>query len=361
MNDAGPHLRVLMLTDRLDVGGLERVVVTLARALHEQGHSVTVAAAPGGALWDELPEGVDRWVAPPRRTAADKIRYFWWLTRRVRSGTIDIVHAHQRGVALQARVGRTLTSVRVVEHVHNVFTPTRTRFVSFRGDRLIACGRAIGAMLVDDFHRAPAVITTIPNAVRDLGLGESLLLPASHAGQVPTIVVIARVTEQKDPARFIDTIAVLNEHGRRVEAIWVGDGDLLEQSVAEVQRRGVDGLSFVGAHADVVPFLRRADLVMLTSRWEGLPLVLLEAASMGRGLVAPDVGSCSEVVDDAVNGLLFDVDSDAETVAAVVQKVLDPETLRAMGAASRRKYLAEFGLDGHVRRVEEVYRAVSVR
>jgi glycosyltransferase involved in cell wall biosynthesis len=362
MSDAHrTRYRVMMLTDSLDVGGLERVVISLSRSLNERGHSLTVVAEPGGALWDDLPETVDRWAAPPRRTTLEKARYFLWLTWRLRSGKFDIVHAHQRGVALQARAARTLTKTRVVEHVHNVFVPTRSRWLSFRGDRLIACGRAIAEMLVNDFHRSARAVTAIPNAVGDLGAGESLTLPTSRGDQLPTIVVIGRVTEQKDPHRFIDVISLLNAGIQRVEALWVGDGELLDQCVDEVNRRGVQGISFVGAHADVVPFLRRADLVMLTSRWEGLPLVLLEAASMGRGLVAPRVGSCAEAVDDTANGLLFDADSEPETIAALVEKALDAETLRAMGSASRRKYVSQFRLDSQILRVEEVYRAALAR
>jgi glycosyltransferase involved in cell wall biosynthesis len=353
---ASPY-RVMMLTDSLDVGGLERVVVSLARGLHERGHAVTVVAEAGGALWDDLPEEVDRWTAPPRETAVQKWRYFWWLARRIRSGNFDVVHAHQRGVALQARLARMFSSVRVVEHVHNVFVPTAGAWLSFRGDRLIACGAAVADMLMTDFRRSPSRITIVPNAVRDLALEEeSLELPASRRNGIPGLLVLARTSEQKDPRRFIDVIEQLNGARKRVEAVWVGEGELLHQCRAEVQRRGVEGLAFVGGSADVVPFLRQADLVMLTSRWEGLPLALLEGAAMGRALMAPSVGSCAEVVDHGRNGLLFDVDSEPAAIAELVEQLLDRETLRSMGEASRRKYLSQFGLRGQIDRVEEVYR-----
>lgn len=352
---ARPRHRVMMLTDSLDVGGLERVVVMLGTELAARGHQVTVVAEPGGALWDDLPVDVRREPAPMQRTLVERARYVRWLARRIRSGEFDVVHAHQRGVALVARLARVGTAVRVVEHVHNVFAPDRTRWLSFRGDRLIACGEAIGEMLVEDFHRPPARITAIPNAVADLGATEDLTLP-STSGVPPTLLTIARTSPQKDPERFIDLIAELNAHGTRVHGVWVGDGDLLQHCRDEVARRGVAGLSFVGAHADVLPFLRQADVVLLTSRWEGLPLVLLEAASMGRPLVAPRVGSCAEVVEHGTNGMLFDVDAEPSEIAALVEKILDPGELTRMGAASRDKYLRGFTVDGYVDRVEEVYR-----
>jgi glycosyltransferase involved in cell wall biosynthesis len=348
----------MMLTDSLDVGGLERVVVSLARGLSERGHAVTMVAEEGGALWGDLPGEVARWTAPPRGTAVQKWRYFWWLARRIRRGSFDIVHAHQRGVALQARVARTFTRVRVVEHVHNVFAPTRMRRLSFRGDHLIACGQAIAKMLLTDFGRSAGRITTVPNAVEDVGAEESPELPMRRTDGVPTLLVVARSSAQKDPQRFIDVVSLLNATESQVNGVWVGDGDLLDDCRREVERRGIAGLTFVGARADVVPFLRQADLVMLTSRWEGLPLALLEAASMGRALVAPSVGSCAEVVEHGHNGLLFDVDSEPAVIAELVHQLLDKETLHTMGHASRLKYLSQFGLSGQIRRVEEVYRGV---
>jgi glycosyltransferase involved in cell wall biosynthesis len=345
----------MMLTDILGIGGMERVLVSLSRGLSERGHAITVVAEPGGALWNELPTSVHRLPAPPRRTRLQKFRYFLWLARLVRSGQFDIVHAHQRGVALQARVARTLTRTRVVEHCHTLIFSDYKRWLSFHGDRLIACGDAIAEMLVRDFRRPAHRITTVTNAVPDLGRGELLTLPASRMDRLPTILVVARVTKQKDPHRFIDVISAVNSSDRRVNALWVGDGDLLPECLEEVRRRKVEGLSFVGAHTDVVPFLRESDLLMLTSRWEGLPLVLLEAASMGRGLVAPDVGGCAEAVDHGSNGLLFDVDSTPEAIAAQLAEILDVGTLQLLGDASRRKYLNQFTVQGQVEKVEQVY------
>jgi glycosyltransferase involved in cell wall biosynthesis len=350
-----------MVTDLLGIGGLEKVVVTIATQLSERGHTVAVAAAPGGELWDELPDEVIRHAAPPRETLWQRLRYFTWLSRLVRSGDFDVVHAHQRGVALLARCARTGTRVRVVEHVHNAFRPDRTRFASFRGDHLIACGQAIARMLITDFQRSPSRVTVVTNAVADWGAGGPPELPSVRGADFPTILVAARATPQKDPGRFIEVIAHLNRVEHRVDGLWVGDGELLEECRREVARRGIPGLEFTGARTDIAARMRDADLVVLTSRWEGLPLVLLEAASMGRVLVAPRVGSCAEVVEDGVNGVLFDVDSSAATIARLIHEVLDRDTLTRMGAASRATYLRHFGIDSQVQKVEAVYQHVLER
>ncbi|SEP22821.1 glycosyltransferase family 4 protein [Trujillonella endophytica] len=358
MTAGSEHVRVLMLTDSLGVGGLERVVVSMSCALAGRGHAVSVAAEPGGALWGDLPPEVVQRHAPRRGTPIQRVRYALWLTRLVRGGGFDVVHAHQRGVALLARAARVATRTRVVEHVHNVFRPGAGAWLSFRGDHLVACGRAVAEMLVQDFRRPADRVTTVRNAVPDVGAGRDLTLPVSRGGQQPKIAVVARVDEQKDPFRFIDVVEELAAVGRPVSAVWIGDGDLLQACRAEVDRRAVPGLRFLGARSDVASQLLESDLVMLTSRWEGLPLTLLEAASLGRGLVAPRVGSCDEAVTDGVNGLLFDVDLPGAALARLVAPLLESSMLRSMGAASRRRYLAEFTIDRQVHEVEEVYRAV---
>jgi glycosyltransferase involved in cell wall biosynthesis len=95
---------------------------------------------------------------------------------------------------------------------------------------------------------------------------------------------------------------------------------------------------------------------MLTSRQEGLPLSLLEAASMGRALAAPDLGSCGDVVRNGVTGVLFDPGSTPAEIATQLEAVLDGPTLRAMGEASRQVYLDRYGIERWVDAVEEVYR-----
>jgi len=349
-------LRVLMANDTLDVGGAQRVTVSLAEGLARRGHQVTVMAEPGGELWGELPAGVGRVCAPPRRTPLQRLRYFRTLAGLVRSGEFDLVHAHQRAIALQARVARAATRVCVVEHVHSLFRTDHriTALLSFRGDRLVACGRGPAEMLVREFGRSPERITTVPNGVRDLSGGTPTPPPAS-TGRMPTILVLGRVTDVKDPRRFIEVIDQLNAGAQRVEAVWVGDGDMLEECREEVRRRDVPGLAFVGGRSDVRPELERADLVMLTSRQEGLPLSLLEAASMGRALAAPDLGSCGDVVRDGVTGVLFDPDSSPAEIAERLERVLDGPTLLTMGEASRKVFLGEYGVERWVDAVEKVY------
>ncbi len=348
-------MRVLLCTDELEGGGLQRVVVTIANHLAQRGVAVAVAAAPGGNLWDDVAGEVDRLFAPSGAAARAR-----WLARLVRSGRFDVVHAHQRGVALVARAARAgLPGVRVVEHVHNVFDPDWRRVLAFRGDVVVACGEEVRNAVVTRFHRPRERTRVLPNAVPDAGRDRDLTLPSAGGARV-RVTALARAEPQKDPSRFLDVIALVNRDGIRVDAAWVGHGSVFEEVEARARRQGVAGIDFRDwPSTGVAESLTGTDVVVLTSRWEGMPLILLEAAAMGRAVVAPRTGSIPEVVEDGRTGLLFDVDAPAAQIAALLEGlVTDPERLRAMGAAARRRFEQRFDLDRYVDQLLAIYTEV---
>src|SRR4051812_18416048 len=111
-----------MVTEHLEVGGLERMVVALSGQLVERGYDVAIAAEDRGDLWKELPSSVRRYCSPPRPDGPIALlRYVAWLRRILVRDQWSIVHVHQRRLALLARCAVLGSRRPVVEHVHNVF------------------------------------------------------------------------------------------------------------------------------------------------------------------------------------------------------------------------------------------------
>ena len=346
---------VLLVTDALAVGGLERVVVETARELAHRGWRVGVLAGPG-PLWDELPEGVVRHALRFR----DPVRAALRIRALVRSQGYRLVHAHQRGVALAATLGVRGLRVPVVEHVHNVFAPTAAaRLLSFRGDALIACGSAVAEMLVDGFGRRTGRVHIVRNGVRDPFPAGPLARPVDPPLRV---VGVGRLTEQKDPERFVRVVAALDALLGRgaVTAEWVGDGPLMPVVRSAVAVAGlVDVLDLPGELPDASARIAAADLLLLTSRWEGLPLVALEALASGRGLVLPDVGSCCDALT-AETGLLFAPGiSDAELAAGIADAARSG-AVRSWQQHARGAWETGFTFDAVVDGVEQVFATVGV-
>jgi glycosyltransferase involved in cell wall biosynthesis len=350
--------RVLHLLDDMRLGGSQRVVISLSDHQVEAGLGVAIAAQPHGELWARTDRGVRRVAAPPHRGVLRKLRYTAWLRRTVRALRVDVVHAHQRQVALLAQVAVLGSGTAVVEHVHSTFRATWTsRLLSFRAHHLIACGSSVGRMLIDDFRRPRARVSVVRNAVADPGGDHDQDPPAPGAAAL-RIVGVGRLDEVKNPQLFVEVVRGLRAAGYPVAAEWVGDGPLLPVVEDDLRRDPVPGLRFSGAAADVASRIRGADLLLLTSRHEGLPLVVLEAMSLGRAVVCSDVGSCRDVVRDRVNGVVYPLSHGPDEVAGIIGAAYDDGVLADWGANSRKLFVELGGTQEMAQQVLTIYESV---
>ena len=334
------QIHVLQLTDNLKVGGVQKVIVNLTQILLAASVKTSVAASSEGDMWHLLPSSVSRYYAPARSGILHQFRYMRWLRETIRRSECDLVHAHQRGVALSAKIATLGLQIPVVEHVHSVFESHK--ILSFRGDLLLACGTSIADVLTGIYKKRPSKVHTILNSVPDLARDGVTPIPSAD-GAPPRIICVGRLTSVKDPLRFVRLVTALNSDGGPiVDAIWLGDGELRDEAQELALDLGCKGLTFVGNQVDVSSYIRDSDLLVMTSQREGLPLVILEAMSLGRGVIAPNIGSCSDAVVQGKNGILYDPEIDAETLARLVRESLDPRILEVWSLSSRDIFLKKF-------------------
>jgi glycosyltransferase involved in cell wall biosynthesis len=254
-----------------------------------------------------------------------------------------------------ARLGLAGTGVPVVEHVHSHFAAgVSRRLLSFRGHVLIGCSRSVGRMLVDDFGRRPSQVRVIPNAVDDVGT-HVRSDPARPSSGRKRILAVGRLSDVKDPLRFVGVINALVARGCAVEGEWVGDGPLRSEVEREIDRTGAP-VTLSGHSDDVPEKLHGADVMLMTSRFEGMPLVVLEAMSLSRVVVAPDVGGLSELVVDGVTGVVYHPGADTAEIASRIAGVLAvPEVRADMEREARARFVALSDMETMVESVRAVY------
>ena len=202
---------------------------------------------------------------------------------------------------------------------------------------------------------APEKLSVIPNGV-DIARFSKI---ARVGHNRPTIAFIGRVTPIKDVQTFIDVAERLREQFPDLQALVIGpmdeDPEYAQGCIAEVNRRHLaDTVSFTGA-VNVVEYLGRIDVLVLTSISEALPLVILEAGAAGVPCVATDVGACREILEGRVNedgaigpgGMVAPVGANDELASAIALLLEDPKRLRSYGESLQR-------------RVGEHYRAEAV-
>jgi glycosyltransferase involved in cell wall biosynthesis len=175
----------------------------------------------------------------------------------------------------------------------------------------------------------------------------------------PLILGVGRLVPQKDFELFLEAAALLVRRNPDAGFAIVGDGPLRAELQRQAARLGLErSVAFLGERQDVPDLLRTADVLWLTSRWEGLPNVVLEAGASGTPVIARDAGATREIVRHEVSGYLLR-DRDPEPFAACTHALLaDAGRLRAMGEAARRVVEENFSLERMVTATEALYRTL---
>jgi glycosyltransferase involved in cell wall biosynthesis len=181
----------------------------------------------------------------------------------------------------------------------------------------------------------------------------------AHSGR-PRIVTVGRLQAPKDAVTLVRALAGLR--GRSFEALLVGDGPDRPAVEEEVRRLGLESaVELLGERDDVPELLGTADVFVLSSNSEGLPLSILEAMAAGLPVVASNVGGVAEVVVDGATGLLVPP-GDAQRLAAAIERLLeDPVLRRRLGEAGRIRVAEHFDLAAVHQAHLDLYRRVLAR
>lgn len=318
-------LNIAVFFHRFDDGGAEKMTLFLARALKEAGHSVTILIRHDcGPLKNQVPEGVmvTDFALPEKRKLIKNIRNIVLLRRAMMPGGYDVllaVTAEMSQVAALAAVTRR-KRIPLVSVVHSTLSMEVHSFQRMREllfpvlnrkyDRVIAVSEAVRRDYIEVCRARKEQVVTIYNPVVNQEIFRLQEETASHPwlskdrGFV-TLVLAGRLSPVKNHRLMFQTLKQLNERGD-YRLILLGEGELqteLEELACFMGiRRKVD---FTGYVENPYVFFKMADAVVLTSIYEGLPSVLIEALACGARIVSVDCPSGPrEILADGVYGRL---------------------------------------------------------
>jgi len=367
MHEPGHAIAHVVLS--LDVGGLERVVATLAQAQHQSGRRVSVCCLDrAGALAEALPPAGVAVHTVGRSARGFDPAAVLRLARLLRADGARIVHCHNYGALVYgALAARLVRGARVVYTVHGAVTSSRRSTARFLKLGIVhevvfvsahARGVAREAGVTGSSH-----VHTILNGV------DVSSFAAGHAGGADAVRrahgipddarvcgIVARLTEAKDHANLFAAVAIARESIPTLHCLVVGDGELRDELERDVtERRLSAAVVFTGARANVRDYLDAMDVFVLSSVTEGLAMTLLEAMAAGLPVVATRVGGNAEVVEDGVTGRLVPASNAKALADAIVSMIESPAAARAMGDAGRERVTRLFSLEAMVRRYQAVY------
>ena len=374
LDEARPA-RVVYLNSAADVGGGEKWMLALADGLDHARYASAFVVACEGRFADEVRRrGYPATVIDLTRLVSPQALVT--LVHHFRQARPDLVHTAGARASFYGRAAAWLAGVpAVVSSVHTSIADYEVagwrrgiylgldRASARVARRLIATSEAVAADLVARGQAPRDKVVTIPNRPdpRDLVPTRPPAVVRHELGAGPDealIGVVARLAEQKGVADFLDAAAELDGRpGWR--AVVVGDGPLRADLEARARRLGLARrCRFVGTRTDLGDLLAALDLLVVPSRSEGLPYLVLEAMLAGTPLVVTEVGGIPEVLVDRVHGVLVPARDPARLARAIARCLDQPEGARARAAAARRHAEARFSLRAMLVAVDAVYTAI---
>ena len=358
---------VYIITKASPIGGAQIHVRDLAGAVAAQGHAPMVITSGSGTFIDDLrtmgiPVIVLRHLTAPIRPL-DDLRALREIHAALADLRPDLIAAHSSKAGILARLAARRLGVPVVFTVHGwAFTPgvpPLAAAIYRRVERLVG-PLASRIITVSEYDRRLGLeariarsdrLVTVHNGMPDV----SPALRADPQRSPARLVMVARHGAQKDHPTLLRALASLREHAWELDLI--GDGPLMGETEALSRELGLNGrVHFLGQRNDVDRRLAAAQLALLITNWEGLPLSILEAMRAGLPVVASDVGGVAESVRDGESGYLVPR-ANVTLLRDRIERLLTDPGLRArLGARGRERFVRDFTLDVSVARTLAVYR-----
>ncbi len=364
-------LPLCMFTNATVRGGAEEHMLGLIERLNRSAFAISLACPPAllELLGNDLPSDVE--VLPVSILWPSDIGAMARFASFLRKQKIQIVHSHGfRASVLASPVAFWAGVPAVVETPHIREHWRRGWKANFAIDRF--AGRAVGAYIaVSDANRRYLIqkkrlpaekIHLIRNGCEiekfDPGYPSQLALKRQlgFADSDPVLLVIGRLEAQKGHSVLFAAFKDVLRDFPHARLVCVGEGGLRPALEAELRKLDLTGsVRLVGYQSNVQDWLSFAEVCVLPSFFEGLPLVAIECLAAGRAMVATAVDGTPEVVIHEKTGLTVLAGDAAGLAAAIVRLLRDPDLQTRLGAAGRSRVETHFNLSRQVRETETLY------
>ncbi|VVE05671.1 glycosyl transferase family 1 [Pandoraea aquatica] len=381
-------MKIVLFVTGLQLGGAETQVADLARGFLARGHDVTLISLTGPCAI-ALPTSPQFTLVELKagKSPGSLIGALFRFAAYLRAWRPDVVHAHMVHANLMARVARWFAPVSVlVTSAHSRNEGGRARMLAYRlTDRWTDLTTNVSDDAVAEFvaqRAAPATrIVSMPNGIdtgryRPDAQARAAWRNASNAlpdvlpdADAPIVFAAGRMVEAKDYPTLIDAFAHVANAMPEARLFIAGEGPLRTSVQARVDARGLaHAVTLLGRRNDIAQWMQAADVYVMSSAWEGLPLVVGEAMASGLPVVSTDCGGVRELLGDAGqaaehdgphggahNALVPVGDAQALGDALLRQLRAGPEARRALGTANRERIVTHFSLDAIVTRWLDTY------
>ncbi len=352
-------LKICFLAGTLGRGGAEQQLFYMLKALLASGAQPQVLCLTEHEHWQERIEALGvpvQWVgrrgsrawrlgqivATLRRNPPDILQSQHFYTNLYVAAAARLLGSREVGAMRNDGVSEVQAGGKVLGSL-SLKTP---RTLAANSRLAIKNARSFGVSAAR-LHLLPNVVDTNRFAVNGNSVDESI-----------RIIAVGRLVEQKRMDRFLNVVAQLRAKSPvKVKATIVGGGPLrgqLERRAAELELFP-GTIEFTGSVGDVAAYYRTADILVLTSDWEGTPNVVLEAMASGVPVVATKVGGVPDIIQHGRTGFLAGVEDENAIVNLLLLLSEDEALRRTIGACAREYVEANHSIDNLSKHLTNIY------
>lgn len=290
------------------------------------------------------------------------------ISAYVKQHNIRLIHCHLPWAGIVGRIVGKMTGVPVVYTEHNKWeryhklTYYLNKISFINQDRVIAVSEDVANSIRKYHHNKRPLIQVVSNGInieKYSNLHEPTRDIRKELNILPQSIVIGITCvfrKQKRLEVWLEIAKHLHQKHPETHFIIVGDGVLKKEIHQKAESLEMHPyLHFAGLQAETRPYLQAMDIFMMSSEFEGLPIALLEAMSMGCMPASTTAGGIPELVSDNSNGVLVPVNEPMQLVERLTPYLEQPDRIKAMGNAARETVIKSFSMQKMVRELENIY------
>ncbi len=359
-------MNILLLTDEMLPGGVSRHVTDLANGLSDYGIGVCVAAT-NGPYRHRLNNNIKFLSIPLLKEEAFKKRPFGFfhafvkLEKDIQNEKNDIVHSHKRYSDFLGKILKTCSQISHVSTCHNTFDNLHW-FPSF-GNYTITCSESIREIVINRYQKDPSKVITIYCGIKPFRIFtcEEKKVARVKLDIDPTSRVISsvgRLDPPKDRVTLLEAIHLLKQSNDLSNVIFVivGEGKEKEKLLRLINEFGLqNNIRLYNSTVSVEAIMNVSEFCILSSIQEGLPFVILEAASVAKIHLATSVGGIPEFITHNETGLLVPP-LNSELLAQAIYHLLNaPDETERMGCNAKKLFEKHHLYDRFIDETIQVY------
>jgi len=356
-------MKILQVIPYFCFGGAETMCENLTNALMAMGHSVTVVS-----LYNEKTPIAQRMEASGVRLLyLDKqlgldLSMIPKLIKIMKQENPDVVHTHLDVIKYAVAAAKLCGIKRCIHTVHNVaHEEAEGRLQKIVNTIYFRLGWSVPVALSPEVRKTIVSFyglkeEKVPMIYNGVDLGKCLLKADYSLSQPAVLLHIGRFIEQKNHKGLLEAFAQILKNHPDCCLNLIGDGELLEETKQYADTLGIrEKVAFLGNQTNVYPFLQEANLFLLPSKFEGMPMTIIEAMGTGLPVVATAVGGVPDMLTNMESGML--VSCKSEAVADAVCALLESEQLRqSLGTAAKIRS-EQFSAGYMAKAYSEVYKS----